>query len=89
MPHPKAKYYDPLSFGTASYEPDMISHIDVVDAAGNRVDVMAVPQRRLLPDDVGYISGCGLVPDTQYPELLGMTREEPPAAHDVLGEEDK
>ncbi|MNM26159.1 hypothetical protein D3C81_366190 [compost metagenome] len=141
VPHPKAKYYDPLSFGTALHEPDMFSHIDVVDAAGNRVDVMAVPQRHLqgefepnpytLPKGTveemariqkKFVGGDtidgGLVPHTHYPELLGMTKEEPddlrhnpdddlyqeanpanwdvlhdedsaPAAHDVLGEEDK
>jgi hypothetical protein len=50
VPHPKAMYYDPRSFGTAPYEPDLISHIDVVDAAGNRVDVAAVPQRYLIAE---------------------------------------
>jgi hypothetical protein len=67
--------FDPLTFGTAEFKPDPISHVDVVDAAGNRVDVMAVPQRRLF-------KGCDVIAEGTYdsgtddPELQGMLREQ-------------
>ena len=137
-PHPKAKYYDPLSFGTASYEPDMISHIDVLDAAGNRVDVKAVRRGMtvcraaedlavfseigllsgIVPESIVVVKSIGecrlseteveqmreafehLLPEDKAESVFDLFKKTkhlnwdvedltPPAAHDVLGEEDK
>lgn len=74
------KYYeisfDPLSLGTQLTDPEPISHIDVRDAAGNVIDVKAVPRRRLWPRylDCGIISEISIDNGTDYPELRGMSR---------------
>jgi hypothetical protein len=75
-PGAKYEYIDPLTFGTMIPEPEEIAHIDVRDAAGNVVDVEAVPRRRLHPRDLdsGIISEITIDSGTEYPELRGMSR---------------
>ena len=62
--------FDTLSFGTERYTPDQISHIDVLDAAGNRVGVQAVRRGMTVcqaADNLAVLSEIGLMSGLEPP----------------------